>query len=103
MPGIIGCTGWDRPGRLDLGLLIHAQHHGALGRVVVQPRADLCREIPDNRGGRLASTSTGTGFTGDGKGGAGASSTRRRRRAPRRGELALTRSGSVACFPSGWA
>jgi hypothetical protein len=23
--------------RLDLGFLVHAQHHGALGRVVIQP------------------------------------------------------------------
>ncbi|RCV50404.1 hypothetical protein [Marinitenerispora sediminis] len=36
-PGSIGGTGWERSGAGDLGLLVHAQHERAFGRVRVPP------------------------------------------------------------------
>jgi hypothetical protein len=29
--------GWVRSGRLDLGLLVEAEHHGAFGRAQIEP------------------------------------------------------------------
>jgi hypothetical protein len=37
MPGIIASTGWERSSAWIWDLLVHAQHHRTLGRVVIQP------------------------------------------------------------------
>ena len=46
-PGMSGNTGARAVERLDLGLLIDAQHHGGLGRIQVEPDdiADLVDEL----------------------------------------------------------
>jgi hypothetical protein len=37
MLGIIASTGWERSSAWIWDLLVHAQHHRPLGRVVIQP------------------------------------------------------------------
>jgi hypothetical protein len=48
VPGSIGRIGAARPGRLDPGLLIDAQHHRALGRVQVEPN-DVAHLVDEKR------------------------------------------------------
>jgi hypothetical protein len=48
MPGIIGSTGADRSGGLDLGLLVHAEHQRLLRRVQIQ--AEMSRTLSTNCG-----------------------------------------------------
>jgi hypothetical protein len=48
MPGSIGRTGWERSSAWIWDLLVHAQHHCTLGRVVIQP--DDIDDLVDNSG-----------------------------------------------------
>jgi hypothetical protein len=53
IPGIIGSAGLGALERLHLGLLVHAQHHGRLGRVQVEPD-DVVELVDEQRvGGEL--------------------------------------------------